>query len=84
MSQHEDQTMTSPRNGGIPMTTPHTELPGCATVLPWIWRNRFTPNLTEDGALIRRGAHKVFVRADDLRAVADALHEVADRLEAGL
>lgn len=65
-------------------SAPQPSVPGAATVLPWVWRNRFTPDVEEGGALIRRGQHKVFIRADDIRAVADALHSTADRLEAGL
>lgn len=55
--------------------------PGAANVRSWEWRNKFDRGITEPGALVRRGCHELFVRADDLRAVADALHRIADQIE---
>lgn len=56
--------------------------PGAANVRRWEWRNRYDRSITEQGVLVRRGCHELFVRADDLRTVADALHGLADEFEA--
>ncbi|MGP5251483.1 hypothetical protein ACTXLT_03125 [Brachybacterium alimentarium] len=60
----------------------HKRRPGAVGVRRWQWRNKFDPSITETGALARRGDHKLFIRGDDLRTVANALHALADELEA--
>ena len=53
--------------------------PKPATVRPWTWQDGHG-NETR-GAQLRTGRFYLFVPRDDLRAVADALHDLADLLE---
>lgn len=66
-----------------PKAAPYYAHPGPAKVRRWEWRNKYDQRITEMGALLRRGCHEMFICGDDLRTVADTLHDIADELEAG-
>lgn len=55
-------------------------LAGPARVAPYLWNRRQAD--AEPGVMVHSRGGRVFLPGDELRAVADELHDAADALEA--